>query len=173
MLGLEEGQVKLHSYTAEWKRLFEAEKAQLEAVIGAYILDIQHIGSTSIPGLAAKPIIDLGVGVKGFEDAAICIEPLEQLGYEYKGEMGIPGRHFICKGKPTTHHLHINEVTSLDWQQTILFRDYLLSHPDLAQEYAVLKMGLAQKFPADREAYLAGKASLIERVLQLAKAEIK
>ena len=169
MIGLEKGVVKVMPYTAEWSRLFEAEKARLEAAVGAYILDIQHIGSTSIPGMPAKPIIDLGVAVQNFEEATVCIEPLRQLGYTYYGEAGIPRRHYFAKGQPETHHLHMNELHSHDWEVTLLFRDYLIQHPEVAQEYANLKLKLAQQFPADREAYLAGKGPFIEQALRLAR----
>lgn len=93
MIGLKRGIVELAPYTAEWRRLFEEEKARLQAAIGQYVLDIQHVGSTAIPGMIAKPIIDIGIAVRDFEEARVCILPIEQLGYEYRGEQGIPRRH--------------------------------------------------------------------------------
>ena len=171
MIGLERGIVKLTPYTAEWKRLFEKEKARLQAAIGDYVLDIQHVGSTSIPGMAAKPILDIGIAVRNFEKAAVCIEPMIQLGYEYHGEHGIPRRHLFVKGDPRTHHVHMNEITSRDWEALVFFRDYLIQHREAAQEYAELKSVLAQRFPTDRQAYLDGKSVLIERVLQSARSQ--
>lgn len=171
MIGLERGIVRLVPYTTEWKRLFEQEKARLQAAIGDYVLDIQHVGSTSIPGMVAKPILDIGIAVRNFEKAAVCIEPMVQLGYDYYGENGIPRRHFFVKGDPRTHHVHMNEITSRDWEALVVFRDYLIQHPEIAQEYAELKLELAQRFPTDRQAYLDGKAVLIERVLQLARSQ--
>jgi GrpB-like predicted nucleotidyltransferase (UPF0157 family) len=172
MIGLGRGVVKLTPYTAEWKRLFEQEKARLQTAIGQHVLDIQHVGSTAIPGMVAKPIIDIGIAVASFEAARVCIQPIEQLGYEYRGEHGIPRRHYFVKGNPrTTHHLHMNEIDSRDWENQVLFRDYLIQHPALAEEYAALKTELAQHYSADREAYLEGKASFIERVLGMARAE--
>jgi len=174
MIGLERGIVKVCPYTVEWKRLFEEEKNRLQAVIGEYVLDIQHVGSTSIPGMAAKPIIDIGIAVRNFKEAAVCIEPIEQLGYEYRGENGIPRRHFFVKRDPrTTHHVHVNEVDGRDWENQVFFRDYLIQHPGMAQEYAELKLELAQQFPLDRLAYLDGKAEFIERVLRLARLETR
>ena len=170
MLGLEQGVVKLIPYTIEWKRLFEKEKAQLQSVIGQYVLDIQHVGSTSIPGMAAKPILDIGIAVRDFEEARICIPPIEQLGYEFKGEFGIPRRHYFVKGAPRTHHIHMNEMNSIHWENQVLFRDYLIQTPELAKEYVILKANLAQRFPDNREAYLDGKASFIEAVLKMARA---
>lgn len=170
MIGLERGTVKLAPYTTEWKRLFEQEKALLQAAVGDYVLDIQHVGSTSIPGMVAKSIIDIGIAVRSFEEATVCVKPIKQLGYEYRGEHGIPRRHFFVKGDPRTHHVHVNEIDSRDWENQVLFRDYLIRHPEIAQGYAELKMELAQRFPTDRQAYLDGKSPFIERVLRLARA---
>lgn len=131
MLGLARGTVTLQPYTEEWPVLFRTEAAHLQAAIGAHVLDIQHVGSTAIPGLPAKPILDIGVAVENFEAAAICIQPLAAIGYRYRGEMGIPRRHYFVKGDPITHHLHMNEISSADWQQQIAFRDYLRQHTDI------------------------------------------
>lgn len=169
MIGLEKGVVKLAPYTAEWRRLFEEEKVLLQATIGPHVLDIQHVGSTAIPGMIAKPIIDIGIAVTSFEKASVCIQPIEQLGYDYRGEVGIPRRHYFVKGDPTTHHLHMHELDSCDWQNQVLFRDYLIQRAGLAEEYAALKAQLAQRYSTDREAYLDGKAPFIERVLRLAR----
>lgn len=115
MIGLPRGVVHLVPYTNEWIRLFEAEKARLQAAIGKHVLDIQHVGSTAIPGL--------------------------------------------------------NEVGSRDWENQVLFRDYLVGHPQLAKEYAALKRDLAERHPMDREAYLEGKARFVEQVLEMARSE--
>jgi GrpB-like predicted nucleotidyltransferase (UPF0157 family) len=175
VIGLDRGVVRIAPYTPEWRRLFESEKARIEAAIGTWVLDIQHVGSTSIPGMPAKPILDIAIAVRDFEEARACIAPLEQLGYEYRGENGIPRRHYFHKGTPAsrTHHVHMLEIHSRQWEDQILFRDYLIRHPETAQEYAVLKQELAEQFPADRQAYLDGKTPLVERVLCLAKKEQK
>jgi len=171
MIGLEKGTVRLDPYTDEWERIFKEEAARLQAALGSDILDIQHVGSTSIPGMTAKPIIDIAIAVRNIKDASVCIAPVEELGYEYKGENGIPGRLFFAKGSPRTHHIHINEMGSRGWQNQILFRDYLILHPDFAREYAHLKLELAQRYPTDRQSYLDCKAPFIERVLRLASSE--
>ncbi len=147
---------------------FKEEKCRLQAVVGPYVLDIQHVGSTAIPGMVAKPILDIAIAVRNFEEARVCIQPIEQLGYEFKGELGIPRRHFFVKGEPRTHHVHMNELGSQDWNNQIDFRDFLIQHPETAEEYARLKLALAQRFPTDRQSYLDGKAPFIEQVLQLA-----
>lgn len=170
MLGLEPNTVRLLPHQEEWAKLFEEEKARIIEAIGPYILDIQHVGSTAIPGIPAKPIIDIGVAVRNFEEAAVCINPIVQLGYVYRGENGIPRRHYFRKGSPIrSHHLHINEITGPDWQNQILFRDYLRRHPEAAAEYGRLKTNLAQELLNDRDAYLAAKAPFIENILRLAR----
>lgn len=171
-IGLKRGSVELLPYRAEWPRLFEEEKARLQSALGQQVLDIQHVGSTAIPGMIAKPIIDIGIAVMDFDEARVCIGPIEHLGYEYRGEFGIPRRHYFVKGEPRTHHIHMNEIESSDWKEQVLFRDYLIEHPERAKEYADLKMGLARQFPTDREGYLEGKALFIDRVLRTARGEL-
>jgi GrpB-like predicted nucleotidyltransferase (UPF0157 family) len=170
-IGLPKGMVALYPYTPAWKRLFEEEQTILKASLGDRILDIQHIGSTSIPGMVAKPILDIAIAVNDFEAAKVCIGPIERLGYQYRGEFGIPRRHYFVKGDPRTHHIHMVEITSQDWVNQLLFRDYLTHHPQSAQAYADLKIALAGQFPKDREVYLEGKAPFIQHVLELAHSE--
>ncbi len=168
MLGLERGVVRLVPYAPEWKDYFELEKVALQQALGSYILDIQHIGSTAIPGMPAKPIVDIAIAIVDFEEAKAYIPLIEKLNYEYKGEFGIPRRHYFVKGNPRLFHIHMSEITSIEWQNTLLFRDYLRQHSDVAQEYARLKKELATKYPQDREAYLDGKTAFVEQVLQSA-----
>lgn len=168
MLGLETGKLKFLPHDPEWKGLFEKEKQLLQAAIGNNVLDIQHVGSTSIPGIIAKPILDIGIAVANFETAFICIEPIEKLGYAYRGENGILRRHFFVKGNPRTHHIHMLEIMSQDWQRLILFRDYLVQHPEMAQQYVQIKLKLFKQFKGDRNAYQDGKRNLIEQVEQQA-----
>lgn len=168
MLGLSFGQLRLLPYEPNWPLFFLAEKERLCVSLGKRILDVQHIGSTSIPGMPAKPILDIGVAVENFEEAVRCVPLLERLGYSYKGENGISRRHYFVKGDPRTHHLHMLEATSEEWKNHLLFRDYLCGNPEAAQAYASLKQQLALRFATDREAYQAGKESFIHAVLQQA-----
>jgi GrpB-like predicted nucleotidyltransferase (UPF0157 family) len=170
-IGLEKGVVRLLPYQDEWRRLFEQEKSALQAVLGGYILDLQHIGSTAIPGMSAKPIIDIAIAVNDFEEAKKCIPLVVGLGYEYRGEYGIPRRHYFVRGEPRLFHLHMMEVTSPNWHNLLLFRDYLIGHPESAGEYTALKKRLAEMYPTEREAYLEGKAELVQRILLLARGE--
>lgn len=169
MLGLPSEEIQLSPYESGWQILFFEERDRLQANIGGYVLDIQHIGSTSIPGMLAKPILDIGIAVTNFEEAARCIPPMEKLGYTYKGENGIPRRHYFVKGDPRTHHVHMVEIESEEWRSNLLFRDYLIKNPETAREYARLKQELAKQFATEREAYQAGKDGFIKAVLYKAR----
>ncbi len=172
MLGLEKGVVRLVAYTPEWRRIFEQEQAALQALLGARVLDIQHIGSTAIPGMPAKPIIDIAIAVTDFEKAKACIPLIESLGYEYRGEFGIPRRHYFVKGDPRLFHIHMCEISSIEWHNVIIFRDYLSHHPEAAEQYAELKQELASRYPNDRQAYMEGKTSFVECILTAARDQI-
>lgn len=175
MIGLERDTVRLAPYEPEWARLYEVERARLQAAVGEHVLDIQHVGSTAIPGIVAKPILDIAVAVASFETAYVCVAPIEALGYAYYGENGIPRRHYFVRRDPETSqtliHLHVNELDGPDWENQILFRDYLIAHPEAAAQYSALKRDLAAQYPHDREAYTEAKAPFIEHVLRLARAE--
>lgn len=168
VIGLENGVVRLVPFSSEWRRIFETEKAALEGALGTLALDIQHVGSTSIPGMPAKPIIDIAIAIPDYDEASVCVPPLEALGYEYRGEFGIPRRHYFSKGDPRTFHLHMVEIKSTQWVNMLGFRDYLRQAPQAAKEYAELKRQLADRYPLDREAYLEGKADFIQRIIQAA-----
>ena len=176
MIGLERNVVRLVPYNPQWKALYKTERRRILAVVGEAILDIQHVGSTALPGGAAKPIIDIAIAVENYEQAFECVTPIQNLGYDYKGENGIPRRHYFVRHvdqthleQLSTHHVHMTELHSPDWQNMVLFRDFLLAHPEFITEYTALKLSLAEQFPSDRLAYTDGKASFVERVLQLAR----
>jgi GrpB-like predicted nucleotidyltransferase (UPF0157 family) len=168
MLGLEKGKVKVAPHTELWHQLFAEEEAHMREAIGEWVIAIEHVGSTAICGLSAKPIIDIAAAVREAADAERCIRPLEHIGYEYRGEAGIAGRYYFVKGEPRTHHLHMVERDSNFWKAHLLFRDYLRTHRDVAEEYQRLKTELAMKYAADREAYTEGKSRFIEDVLKRA-----
>ena len=166
LLGLKRGELRVSPYRKEWKLLFEIEKRDIEKAIGDYIEDIQHVGSTSIPGMPAKPILDIAIAVKNFEEARVCIEPLCGMGYAFKGENGIPRRHYFLKGEPCTHHIHLLEKDSEEWKKLILFRDYLRSNQNTAEEYKKLKHNLSERLQGDRKAYQAAKSDFVEAVIR-------
>ena len=155
MIGLQRGTVKLVPYSSEWKRLFAEEERVLRASIGTFVMDIQHVGSTAIPGLEAKPIIDIAVAVRRLEDVEKCIKPLECLGYEYKADEGHLRRFFFAKGNPSrrTHYVHMVEWNRDSWKEMLRFRDYLRQHKEAAKEYARLKRELARKCQGNRAFY--------------------
>lgn len=95
---------------AAWAEEFAREREDILRVLARHATVVEHVGSTAVPGMPAKPILDILVGVPNFEKARVCVGPMESLGYEYRGENGIPGRHYFVKGKPRTHHVHMHEV---------------------------------------------------------------
>lgn len=163
--------VVVQDYDPEWPRLFEEEKATILGTIGHVVAAIEHVGSTAAPGLAAKPIIDILVGVRRLDDAQQCIAPLQRIGYEYvpEYEVSLPERRYFRKGSPRTHHLHMVEVGSDFWERHLLFRNYLRTHPEAARAYEELKRDLAVRHGADREAYTEGKTPFIRAVEDLAR----
>ncbi|WP_326925955.1 GrpB family protein [Bacillus haynesii] len=150
---------------------FETEKQRLTDVLGKKVLAIEHIGSTSVPGLAAKPVLDLMAGVNSLSEASAWIEPLQQLGYEHVFHEGFPARRFFRKGmwRAGTHHLHVYVFQSEEWKNQLRFRNYLRKHSVERQEYETLKKTLARRFPYDRTSYTKGKESFITAVIEKAK----
>ncbi|HEY9632385.1 MAG TPA: GrpB family protein [Coleofasciculaceae cyanobacterium] len=165
-----ENPVLVVDYDANWPMEFEQEKIQILNALDNAVMDIQHVGSTSVPGLAAKPIIDIAVGLKQIPPSLAQIEALEKLGSVHRGEAGIPGRHFFGKGMPSTHHIHVAKLGAEFWERHILFRDFLRAHPDAAQQYEALKRDLAIQFRCDRQRYTDSKTPLIEQLLVQARA---
>ena len=169
MLGLEKGAIKLSPHREEWHELFAAEAQRLTIAAGKHVLGVEHIGSTAICGIAAKPIIDIALAVQEIADVEQIIQPFENLGYVYRGENGIPNRRYFRKGSPLrTHHLHVVRIESDFWRNHLLFRDYLRANPQIAAQYENLKRELAQTHRENREAYTNGKTEFIENVLKAA-----
>jgi GrpB-like predicted nucleotidyltransferase (UPF0157 family) len=171
MIGLNKGIVRIEIYDSRWPVYFEQEKKRLAKAAGSIPISIEHVGSTAIKGLCAKPIIDILLGVEQFNQGLELVPPFENIGYEFKGENGIPGRHFFAQGQPRTHHLHVVEKNSEFWVEHILFRDRLRKYDFERQEYAKLKRRLAIKYPTDREKYTDSKADFIKNVIDKAKDE--
>lgn len=174
MIGLKRGVVKLSKYNPKWKTLFEEESALIFSAVEDFIVDIQHIGSTAIPNIVAKPIIDILAAINSLSNIAIIIEPLKTIGYIYRGEQGIPDRHLFVKGGEDyrTHHLHVVEKEHSEWPKHILFRDYLIKHPQEAQEYSKLKQDLLKKYELNREKYTESKSDFITKILEKAKQDL-
>ncbi len=155
-----------------WARLFEREARGLVKVFGPELVAIHHIGSTAIPGIRAKPIIDVLLEVRDIERVDAFNEEMIALGYRPQGEFGIPGRRFFIKGEDAhrTHHLHAFETGSPHIARHLNFRDYLIAHPAEARAYSRLKQRLARQFPHDIEAYMDGKDGLIKEAERKAAA---
>ncbi len=168
MLGLQRGIVRLAPHNTEWARLFAEEKARLKAALGDEALDIQHMGSTSVPGLAAKPILDVAVAVGDIPAIMRCVPLLEALGYIYFGDRSEKGDYFFAKGgaQSRTHYVHMVEHLSPEWVTMLRFRDYLIANPAARQRYSDLKYRLYQRHAEDRKAYTDGKAALIQTLLR-------
>lgn len=155
-----------------WAAAFEGEAAQLRPIFGNELLALHHIGSTAVPGLAAKPILDLMPVVRDITQVDSLNEALAGLGYQARGENGIPDRRYFTRGEDAhrTHHMHCYGPDSPEVSRHLDFRDYLRAHPATAEEYGRLKAVLAQQFPNDITAYVAGKAGFILETLHQAQA---
>lgn len=171
------------NYDPKWALQFEELKTTLLEYIGIENLTIAHVGSTSIPGLPAKPIIDLDIIIA--DDGALLkrvITKLGELGYAHVGDLGITGREAFKKASSKTpdtgtgrdwfpHHLYLCKQGSLGLQNHLFFRDYMRSHPNKIEEYGLLKQDLAIKYPYDIDAYIDGKTSFIIEILHKAGME--
>jgi GrpB-like predicted nucleotidyltransferase (UPF0157 family) len=157
-------------YDSAWPRLFALEAERLRQLFDAAGLPliIEHTGSTAVPGLAAKPILDILAGHQKSPSIPAYIEVLTQAGYMHRGEQEIPGREFFRRGNPRAYHLHLTAIDSPFWRNHLTFRDRLRADNTLRDAYAALKRDLAARFPRDREAYIAAKESFVTNVLGLA-----
>ena len=176
-------EVVIADYNPAWPAQFAEEAERIGAALGNdLIVTIEHFGSTAVPGLPAKPIIDLLVGVRSLPEArARAIPALESLGYAYWADDPAPDRLFFVKGLPPygprTHHVHLVDLSmsqdprlgNFTFADRLLFRDYLRVHPEEAQRYAALKRDLSAQFAEDREAYTNGKTDYVYGVMQKAR----
>ena len=167
MLGLRRGLVKLYEYSSEWPKLFELEKDSILEVIGLEIQKIEHVGSTSISGLKAKPIIDIAIEVEDRNNLHKIIAPLVELGYEYFGERNIKGDFCFMKGpeEKRTHKVHVSLGNSERLKTLLKFRNSLRENRKLRNEYQSLKMELALKYPSNGKLYTQLKGEFISKVL--------
>jgi len=168
-LGLESGTVRVVPYDPRWPLLFKEAAAALRQAIGPELIAIHHVGSTAVPGLPAKPILDILVAIPHFERGRSLVPRLAALGYEHRPDEDIPDRHYFRRrsGTTRTHHVSLAEPGSHHHRVTLAFRDALRRFPELAEQYAVLKAGLAAQYPRNREAYLEGKSAFVCRVLSV------
>lgn len=172
MLGLNKDIAKLVPYDETWPLEFEKEKEILKEVLKDYVLDIQHVGSTSIPTLSAKPILDVAVAVKDIETLRELIPILTNAGYDVKDSIEDFGEVLARKGPPDcrTHYIHVEVLGSEYWNNHILFRDYLIKHPEYIKKYEEMKKEVCLKY-TDRKEYTKHKNEFIKEVIELAKEE--
>ena len=171
-LGLKRDTVKLLPHQEQWDKTAKDTILTLKALLGSVAIDIQHIGSTAIHGIYAKPIIDIVVGVDNLESIKPYIELLEQNGIMFRNEDVAGQLLFVIgddKSDIRTHHIHIVIWNSTAWHNYINFRDYLNSFPEQAKAYEKLKIKLASDFADDRQSYTAGKQELIDTILKQAQ----
>ncbi len=158
-------------YNSEWPQKFIKESEKIIKLLGEELVYIEHIGSTSIPNMAAKPVIDILISVKDINHIDTFNKQFEELGYTPKGEFGITGRRFFIKDINgfRSYHVHIFQTGNFELKKHINFRDYMRSHPKMALEYANLKKGLAKKYTDDINSYSMGKDSFIKKIDKLAE----
>lgn len=164
-LGLADDIVALADHDARWTLLFQKEADALRAVLGTRAVAIEHIGSTAISGIRAKPILDVLLAVPDLEDQKELVAGAARLDYVFRPKAGIPAELVFVKGTPRTHILHVVAWDSDPWRQKLAFRNALRANPALAAEYDALKLGLAEKFANDRVAYTSGKTDFVRRVV--------
>jgi GrpB-like predicted nucleotidyltransferase (UPF0157 family) len=153
-------------YDLQWPEQFESIRRPVATALGPLASTIEHVGSTSVSNLAAKPIIDLDVLLRSAADLPAAIDRLAQLGYIHQGDLGIPEREaFLTPPHAIRHNLYICPPQSREFQRHITFRNYLRTHPEAVQQYGDLKKSLAAQFRDDRDAYLAGKTDFITAIL--------
>ncbi|OGR63630.1 MAG: hypothetical protein A2X31_05460 [Elusimicrobia bacterium GWB2_63_22] len=169
-LGLKKGKVMLSTYNKEWPSLFRSERKLLKATLGNLAVAISHVGSTAVPGLCAKPILDIMLSAVSIEKAEKNIFRFERCGYRVKprDEDSVPGRLFFSKDMDGLRcfHLHVTEAGSTFCKEHLRFRNILRKDAKAARAYARLKLSLSKRFPDDRNAYIDGKAKFISDVLK-------
>lgn len=165
-LGVPEGTVHLTKYNPGWTEDFEAERDRLaQGLAKLDVVAIEHIGSTAVPNMTAKPLIDVMIGVRSVLEYAQYVQPMERLGYVYNGEYGLPNRHFFTLGDPTVYHVHLVQHNLHFWRLNLFFRDTLRKHESARERYVTVKRELAQKYADSRKDYTAGKDGVIREIL--------
>jgi GrpB-like predicted nucleotidyltransferase (UPF0157 family) len=161
--------VVIVDYDPRWAHAFEALRARIWPAVEDCAVSIEHVGSTSVPGLAAKPILDIDVVVASQEAMFLAINRLATIGYTHRGNLGIEGREaFSAVVNEPAHHLYVCCEDSAALRDHLAFRDYLRTHPDTVNAYSVLKRALARQFPNDIDRYATAKTDFVTGVLETA-----
>lgn len=156
--------IEVVDYDPSWKKTFETERVMLHQAIGSNAVKIEHIGSTSVVGLAAKPVIDILIEVNSLDELDVAHKNIEALGYLVKGENGITGRRYFQKGgNQRSHHVHAFQTNDLHICRHIAFKEYLIAHPKIALEYSDIKKAAAANSNNNINVYMALKNDFIQR----------
>ncbi len=157
-------EVRVVPHDPRWTDEFKREAQRLRAVFGENLVEVHHIGSTAVPGLAAKPIVDVLPVVRDIHLVDALNDDMTTLGYTARGEFGLPGRRYFTRDEngARTHNVHVYEAGNPEIERHLAFRDYMISHPGEARAYGRLKEELAKRFPTDFEAYMDGKDAFIQ-----------
>lgn len=168
-LGLESGQVRVVPYDSTWPHMFASEAGRLQQHFARARLpvSIEHTGSTAVPGLAAKPILDILAGYPQGAVVASYITVLTNADYVHREEQEIPGREFFRRGTPRAYQVHLAAIDGAFWRDHLTFRERIRADDALRDSYAALKLDLAASYPRDREAYIAAKEPFVNEVLAL------
>ena len=165
--------IEVVDHDPSWRGRFETERDLLSRALGEVALKVHHVGSTAVPGLAAKPVIDILIEVTGLDALDALNGRMEALGYEPKGEFGIPGRRYFRKGgSDRSHHIHAFVCGDSNITRHIAFRDYLRAHPEVAREYGALKKRIAKECDNDVARYCDGKDAYVKRIEAVAVEEM-
>lgn len=164
--------IEVVPYRSHWPSLFRMEARKIAAVLANELILIHHIGSTAIPRIKAKPVIDCLIEVRDIDSVDLFNDSIMALGYDPRGENGIAGRRYFNKARGSihTHHLHIFQLGHPEIARHLNFRDFLRAHPEQAQAYSRIKEDLAQKFKHDSEAYTEGKTIFVNEIDRLSAA---
>ena len=166
--------VVICDYDPAWPQRYEALRRPVADALGDLSAEMAHVGSTAVPGLAAKPTVDIVIRLRAANDLPSAIERLARLGYVHEGDFGIVGREAFATPPgyaPHDHHLYVCAPDWPGYDDQVVFRDYLRAHPDTAAAYAQLKRRLAIEHRDDRRAYTDGKAAFVSSVLERARVE--
>ncbi len=159
--------IVVEPYSETWEQAFLDIKAEIADALGALVIRIEHVGSTSVRGLSAKPIVDIDVVIQDRSALGAAIAALERIGYRHEGDLGIPGREaFGYDGKEhlMEHHLYVCAADSAELRRHVAFRDYLRTHPEAVRAYSRIKEEGARLYPYDREKYTEHKSPFIEKI---------
>ena len=167
---MKSAKIEVVPYDAEWKTAFETIKNEIECAIGGYILRVEHVGSTSVEGMSAKPCIDIDVVIENSSMLGKVIEGLSAIGYIHEGDLGIKGREafkYVNKPHLMKHHLYVCPSDSEELRRHVTFRDFLRANPDAAAKYSRVKEAAAALFPNDIEKYIEYKSPCIAEIYAL------